>query len=85
MTIYFGARFNASEFDVQAMIDEISTEELVAYLNESELETDEIIALIDLEELDIDGMINEDISLLDDLELDAVLEEYPEFETDFND
>lgn len=83
MSIYFGNRFNTADLDVQAMIDEISTEELVAYLSESELSTDEIIALIDVDELDIDGMLSEDIILFDDLELDAVLDELPDYETEF--
>lgn len=83
MAVYFGNRYNAQEVDVLALIDEVSTEELVAYLNSSDLGTDEIIALIDVEELDIDGMLNEDIILLDDIEFDAVLEDYPDLETDF--
>ena len=82
MAIYFGNRFNASEIDVQALIDEVSTEELVAYLSESELTTDDIIALIDVEELDVDGMFNEDISLLDESEFDAVLDEFEDLETE---
>ena len=85
MSIYFGNRYNDSGLDVQAMIDEVSTEQLVAYLSESELSTDEILALIDVEELDIDGMLNEDIDLLNDIELNDVLEEYPDYEENYND
>lgn len=83
MSVYFGNWFSQSDIDVQAMIDEVSTEELVAYLNDSELSTDEILALIDIDELDIDGMLDEDIEFLDDTEFEDILDEYPEYETDF--
>lgn len=85
MSIYFGIRFENSRLDVQALIDEVSTEQLVAYLNDSDLSTDEILALIDIDELDIDGMMDEEIGLLNEIELESVLEDYQDFETDFND
>ena len=80
MLIYFGIRFNNQDFDVEAMIAEIPTEELVNYLAESDISTDELLSLIDIEELDVDGMIEEDTELLSDDELDYILEEYSEFE-----
>ena len=82
MSIYFGIRFENAPVDVQAMIDEVATEELVAYLNDSELSTEEILSLIDISELDIDGMYNEDIEFVEDTDLDEFMDMYPEFEND---
>ena len=82
MSIYFGLRIDNSDVDVQAMIDQVSTDELVAYLNDSELSTDEILSIIDLNELDIDGMLDEDIIFLDDSDFEEILEDYQEFENE---
>ena len=82
MLVYFGARINKDDIDVQAMIDEIPTEELISYITESEITTDELLSLIDLNELDVDGMVDENIELLNDDEWDDLLEEYPEYEND---
>ena len=82
MLIYFGVRINNDDIDVQAMIDEIPTEELISYITESEITTDELLSLIDLNELDVDGMVDENIELLNDNEWDDLLEEYPEYEND---
>ena len=82
MLVYFGVRINNDEIDVQAMIDEIPTEELISYITESEITTDELLSLIDLNELDVDGMVDENIELLNDNEWDDLLEEYPEYEND---
>ena len=73
---------NNSDGDVQAMIEEVSTEELVAYLDESDLSTDELLSLIDLNEFDVDGLLNEDIELLNEEEWDELLNEYPDFENE---
>lgn len=82
MLVYFGVRLKNDDIDVQAMIDEIPTEELISYITESEITTDELLSLIDLNELDVDGMVDENIELLNDNEWDDLLEEYPEFEND---
>jgi hypothetical protein len=82
MSIYFGNRFNENNLDVQALLDEVPTSELIAYLSDSDLSTDEILTMIDIDELDIDGMMDEDIGLLNDVDLDEVLDEYPDYETD---
>ena len=80
MIAYFAVRIDRQEFDVEAMIAEIPTEDLIEYISESDLTTDELLSLIDIEELDLDGMIDEDASLLNDDELDYILEEYSEFD-----
>ena len=82
MLVYFGVRINNDDIDVQAMIDEIPTEELISYITESEITTDELLSLIDLNELDVDGMVDENMDLLNDNEWDDILEEYPDYETD---
>ncbi len=82
MLVYFGVRINNDDIDVQAMIDEIPTEELISYITESEITTDELLSLIDLNELDVDGMVDENIKLLNDNEWDELIEEYPDYETD---
>ena len=82
MLVYFGTRLKNNDIDVQAMIGDIPTEELVLYLTESEITTDELLSLIDLNELDIDGMVDENIELLNDSEWDELIEEYPDYEND---
>lgn len=82
MVVYFGSRITNNELDIQAMLDEIPTEELVNYLNESEISTDELLSLIDIEELDIDGMMEENVMLFNDEELDIILNEFPELESE---
>ena len=82
MLVYFGTRLNNNDIDIQAMLDDIPTEELVSYLTESEITTEELLSLIDVNELDVDGMVDEDIELLNDSEWDEIMEEYPEYEND---
>ena len=80
--VYFGLRIEKTDIDVQAMIDEISTEELVSYITDSEITTDELLSLIDVNELDVDGMLEDNIELLNDSEWDEIIADYPEYETE---
>jgi len=82
MVTYFGVRLNNNSIDVQAMLDDIPTEELVAFLAESDISTEEILSMVDLESFDVDGMIDENIQLLDDNEWDDLLDEYPDYENE---
>ena len=41
-----------------------------------------VCSLVDLESFDIDGMVEDNIQLLDDNEWDAILEEYPDYENE---
>jgi hypothetical protein len=82
MLVYFGTRLNNNDIDIQAMLDDVPTEELVNYLTESDISTDELLSLIDIDELDVDGMIEDNIELLNDSEWDELLEEYPDIEND---
>ena len=82
MLVYFGVRLNNDDIDVQAMIEDIPTEELISYLTESEITTEELLSLIDINELDVDGMVDDNIELLNDSEWDEIIEEYPEYENE---
>ena len=82
MTVYLGLRFNQADITIEAMIDEVSTEELITYLNDSELSTEELLSLIDINELDIDGMLNENIEFLNEDDLEDLINEYPDYESD---
>ena len=69
----------AESIDVEAMISEISSEDLVAFLDESDITTDELLAQLDLNEVNLieEG---EGFGLIEDDELDEILEELEEFE-----
>lgn len=82
MVTYFTLRIKKQDIDVEAMIGDVPTEELVAYLTESDITTEELLSIIDIDELDVDGMINENIELLNDNEWDELLDEYPDIEDD---
>lgn len=82
MVVYFANRYQNNELDIQALLDEIPTETLITYLDESDLSTDELLSLIDVEELDIDGLMADDVQLFNDDELDVILDEFPEFENE---
>jgi hypothetical protein len=82
MVTYFGVRINNNNIDVQAMLEEIPTEELVLFLAESDISTEDILSMVDLNEFDVDGMIEEEIQLLDNSEWDEILDEYPDYENE---
>ncbi|MEN8250854.1 MAG: hypothetical protein ABFS32_18120 [Bacteroidota bacterium] len=80
MLVYFAVRFDNNDINIEAMIADIPTEELVDYLAESDISTDELLSLIDIDELDVDGMIEDDAELLNNDDLDVIMEEFTEFE-----
>jgi len=82
VAVYLVIGFETKKLDVQAILDEVSTEELISYLDESDLSTDELLSMIDLDDFDVDGLIDEEIELLNDEEWDEILDEYPDFEND---
>ena len=77
---YVGLRPSNDNNDVQAMLDEVSTSELIAFLNDSEMSTDELLNIVNIEEIGIEAMFDEDIQLLDDSELEYILEEFEDFD-----
>jgi hypothetical protein len=79
---YFSVRLNNDDINVQAMIDEIPTEELINYITESDITTDELLSLIDINELDVDGMVEDNIELLNDSEWDDIIADYPEYDNE---
>ncbi len=78
MVAYFGIRLQRQDIDVAAMLDEVPTEVMIAYLEESDLSTEEFLSVVDLEDLDLDAMLEQETRLLDDSEVDALLEDLPE-------
>lgn len=82
MLAYFGTRINNDDIDIQALLDDVPTEALVDYISESDITTEELLALIDINELDLDGMVEEDISLINDDEWDELIEEYSDLENE---
>ena len=81
---YFALRPSNQQYSVEAMLDEVSTTELVGYLNESEISTEELLSMIDLEAFDTDGMTDE-FELLNDDEMDDILNEFDNGEFDLED
>ena len=81
---YFALRPSDQQFNVEAMLDEVSTTELVGYLNESDISTEELLSMMDLEEFDTDGMTDE-IELLNDDEMDDILNEFDNGEFELED
>ena len=81
MVTYFGMRINNDDINVQALLDDIPTEELITYISESDLSTDQLLSMIDMDELDVDGLVEENV-LFDDDELDLIMDEFPGIEND---
>jgi hypothetical protein len=80
VVFYFALRPTGSNYDVPALLAEVSTAELIAYLDESDITTDELLSLVNIEDIAVDTMFEEDIQLLDDNELNQILDEYEDFE-----
>ena len=51
-------------------------------ITEAEITTDELLSLIDVNEIDVDGMVDENIEVLNDSEWAERPDEYPEYEND---
>jgi len=82
MLVYFGTRINNDDLNVEAMLDDVPTEELVAFLTESDITTEDLLSLIDINELDLDGMLQEDIRLINEDDWDEIMEEYSDLENE---
>ena len=70
----------SSDQDPMALIDEVSTQDLVAYLGETDITAEEILEEIDFQNIDLDFSV-EGALLLDDVDLEnseinLILEEY---------
>ncbi len=78
--IYFGISFtNNSTLSSEELLAQVSTDDLVAYLETSDITTDEIIEELDLSNVELDfyedGPIMKNMDMNDD-EIDALLDEY---------
>lgn len=68
-----------SSQNIEAMIDEVPSAELIAFLNESDITTDELLAGLDLNQLDLISE-DDDLNLINDDELEDVLDELEDIE-----
>lgn len=84
MVVGYFAFFNntSAELSPEDMLAEVSTDELVDYLEESEITTEEIIEGIDLEtvELDFEEKETDLMEGVDENELDELLNDYEDFD-----
>lgn len=69
---------NSSQ-NIEAMIDEVPSAELIAFLNESDITTDELLAQLDLNQLDLISE-DDDLNMINDDELEDVLDELEDIE-----
>lgn|GEM_PF-876051 len=65
-----------SQNNVQAILDQVSTEEMIAFIEDSDLSTEDLIAMVDLDQEDIDAIETDEINLLTDDEWNQVMNEY---------
>ena len=66
----------ATQNDAESMLASINTEDLVAYLNDSEISTEELVNAAEFDAEDLDAIESEVYQLhFDDFELDNMLEE----------
>ena len=76
---YFNISNTNTSTDIAGLIDEVSTEELVAYLDDSDLSTDEFLAMVNIEELYQDYEDDPSIQLFEDEEIDELMDELENF------
>ncbi len=79
MIFYFGRGNNFETQNAEAILAQVNTEDLIAYIEDMNLSTDEIIESIDLSDVDLD--FYEDGNLINDLEIenenmDLLFDEY---------
>lgn len=76
---YFGIRNNYSDQSADELLAQVSTDDLIAYLETTDISTDEIIEELDLSDLELDfyedGPIMKDMDM-NDAEIDALLDVY---------
>lgn len=79
LVFYFGLKPNNLEPNADTLLAQVSTDDLIAYLETTNLTTDEIIEEIDLSDLDLDfydeGPIMQDMDINDE-EINALFDEY---------
>ena len=79
LIFYFGIGTQTSALSAEELLAEVTTEDVIAYLETTDLSADEIIEELDLSMVDLD--FNEDGPIMEDLEmneqdLDLLFDEY---------
>lgn len=76
---YVGMPINNSTLSADELLAQVSTEDLIAYLETTDITTDEIIDEVDFTNIDLDfddnGPIMQDMEMTDE-EIDMLLDEY---------
>jgi hypothetical protein len=79
IVFYFGSKNNFTDPSTDDLLAQVSTSDLIAYLETTDITTDEIIEELDLSNIDLDfyeeGPIMQDMDMNDN-EIDALLDEY---------
>jgi len=80
MVFYFGNFNNQSKVDAGALLAEVSTEDIIAYLDYTDITTDEIVEVIDINEIELelykDSPMIEEFDEIGEEEMNFLYEEY---------
>jgi len=82
---YFGLKPTEQVYDVQAMLDEVSTSALISYLDESEMSTEEFLGVVNIEEIETGDLFIDEFRLLNDDEVDELFNELDDIELEVSD
>ncbi len=80
MVIYFGRTNHYSSQDSIAILAQVSTEDIIAYLEFTDITTDDIIETVDFTDIELDfyedGPIIQEFNEIDEEDMELLLDEY---------
>ena len=80
IVIYFGRTDNYSYQDTDAILAQVSTEDIIAYLEFTDITTDDIIENVDFTDIELDfyedGPIIQEFNEMDEEDMELLLDEY---------
>ena len=80
MVIYFGRTDNYSTQDTDTILAQVSTEDIIAYLEFTDITTDDIIENVDFTDIELDfyedGPIIQEFNEMDEEDMELLLDEY---------
>ena len=80
MVIYFGRTNNFIPQNTDAILAQVSTDDIIAYLEFTDITTDDIIESVDMSDLELDfyedGPIIQELNEINDEEYELLLDEY---------
>jgi hypothetical protein len=80
LLFYFGQVNNNTSQDFEAILAEVSNEDIIAYLENSDITTEEIIEVIDFSEIELDfyqdGAVMQDLEEINEDDLNVLFDEY---------